>query len=259
MKIKKLLCAALATMTTMSTISVFAMSTAEFDNGMRNGINYFNRGLYYEARDEFQWFCDYNWGKMNSGQQQYALDYLGAAKQKIAKWESGIVTNPDFTNLVGMTCEDITKKYGYLYEAYGFEGGSYYKHGNCPYAFVYGFGYDFYPQKWDTCKLVSGRLSDLIPNAKWSYTKSELENLFGVNLDGQPWYMPYDGSTGYSFDYKGLHIDIYIYEEYIPGLYTQLVTENGRSVYRAIWNGTVYADFDVEVSHYDGQGQGHVG
>ena len=259
MKIKKLLCAALATMTTMSTISVFAMSTAEFDNGMRNGINYFNRGLYYEARDEFQWFCDYNWGKMNSGQQQYALDYLGAAKQKIAKWESGIVTNPDFTNLVGMTCEDITKKYGYLYEAYGFEGGSYYKHGNCPYAFVYGFGYDFYPQKWDTCKLVSGRLSDLIPNAKWSYTKSELENLFGVNLDGQPWYMPYDGSTGYSFDYKGLHIDIYIYEEYSPGLYTQLVTENGRSVYRAIWNGTVYADFDVEVSHYDGQGQGHVG
>ena len=259
MKIKKLLCAALAAMTTMSTISAFAMSTAEFDNGMRNGINYFNRGLYYEARDEFQWFCDYNWGNMNSGQQKYALDYLGAAKQKIAKWESGIVTNPDFTNLVGMTCEDITKKYGYLYEAYGFEGGSYYKHGNCPYAFVYGFGYDFYPQKWDTCKLVSGRLSDLIPNAKWSYTKSELENLFGVNLDGQPWYMPYDGSTGYSFDYKGLHIDIYIYEEYIPGLYTQLVTENGRSVYKAIWNGTVYADFDVEVSHYDGQGQGHVG
>ena len=259
MKIKKLLCAVLAAMAAVPTVSAFAMSTAEFDNGMRNGINYFNRGLYYEARDEFQWFCDYNWGNMNSGQQKYALDYLGAAKQKIAKWESGIVTNPDFTNLVGMTCEDITKKYGYLYEAYGFEGGSYYKHGNCPYAFVYGFGYDFYPQKWDTCKLVSGRLSDLIPNAKWSYTKSELENLFGVNLDGQPWYMPYDGSTGYSFDYKGLHIDIYIYEEYIPGLYTQLVTENGRSVYKAIWNGTVYADFDVEVSHYDGQGQGHVG
>ena len=259
MKIKKMVCIALTAATLLPTVSAFAMSTAEFDNGMRNGINYFNRGLYYEARDEFQWFCDYNWGKMNSGQQQYALDYLGAAKQKIAKWESGIVTNPDFTNLVGMTCEDITKKYGYLYEAYGFEGGSYYKHGNCPYAFVYGFGYDFYPQKWDTCKLVSGRLSDLIPNAKWSYTKSELENLFGVNLDGQPWYMPYDGSTGYSFDYKGLHIDIYIYEEYIPGLYTQLVTENGRSVYKAIWNGTVYADFDVEVSHYDGQGQGHVG
>ena len=146
MKIKKLLCAALAAMAAVPTVSAFAMSTAEFDNGMRNGINYFNRGLYYEARDEFQWFCDYNWGNMNSGQQKYALDYLGATKQKVAKWESGIVTNPDFTNLVGMTCEDITKKYGYMYKAYGFEGGSYYKHGNCPYAFVYGFNYD-YPQK----------------------------------------------------------------------------------------------------------------
>ena len=87
MKIKKLLCAALAAVTAMPTVSAFAMSTAEFDNGMRNGINYFNRGLYYEARDEFQWFCDYNWGNMNSGQQQYALDYLGAAKQKTALWE----------------------------------------------------------------------------------------------------------------------------------------------------------------------------
>ena len=87
MKIKKLLCAALAAVAAMSTVSTFAMSTAEFDNGMRNGINYFNRGLYYEARDEFQWFCDYNWGNMNSGQQKYALDYLGAAKQKTALWE----------------------------------------------------------------------------------------------------------------------------------------------------------------------------
>ena len=87
MKIKKLLCAVLAAVAVLPTVSAFAMSTAEFDNGMRNGINYFNRGLYYEARDEFQWFCDYNWGNMNSGQQQYALDYLGAAKQKTALWE----------------------------------------------------------------------------------------------------------------------------------------------------------------------------
>ena len=88
MKIKRLLAAALAAMAAMSTVSTFAMSTAEFDNGMRNGINYFNRGLYYEARDEFQWFCDYNWGKMNSGQQQYALDYLGAAKQNVKRLEN---------------------------------------------------------------------------------------------------------------------------------------------------------------------------
>ena len=42
MKIKKLLCAVLAAMAAVPTVSAFAMSTAEFDNGMRNGINYFN-------------------------------------------------------------------------------------------------------------------------------------------------------------------------------------------------------------------------
>lgn len=64
-------------------IAASAMSTQDFDNGMAKGINYFNRGLYYEAKDEFQWFCDANWGNMNSGQQQYALDYLGGTKAKI--------------------------------------------------------------------------------------------------------------------------------------------------------------------------------
>ena len=82
MKIKKNLRAAFAVTLVMSNSAAFAMSTAEFDSGMQNGINYFNQGLYYEARDEFQWFCDANWGNMNSGQQKYALDYLGATKQK---------------------------------------------------------------------------------------------------------------------------------------------------------------------------------
>lgn len=59
-----------------------SLSTADFDLGMAKGIQYFNNGQYYEARDEFQWFCDDNWGRMNDGQQQYALDYLGSAKIK---------------------------------------------------------------------------------------------------------------------------------------------------------------------------------
>lgn len=70
----------------LSSVSVFAMSTSDFDAGMDRGIDYFNRGLYYEARDEFQWFCDYNWSKMNIGQQKYALDYLDGTKQKINEW-----------------------------------------------------------------------------------------------------------------------------------------------------------------------------
>ena len=88
MKIKKLLCAALAAVAVVPTVSAFAMSTAEFDNGMRNGINYFNRGLYYEARDEFQWFADYNWGALNAGQQQYLLDYLDGTKALIQQLEA---------------------------------------------------------------------------------------------------------------------------------------------------------------------------
>lgn len=76
MKIKKLLCAALSAATAFSAISGFAMTTYDFDKGMRKGINYFNQGLYYEARDEFQWFADYNWGKMNDGQREYSLNYL---------------------------------------------------------------------------------------------------------------------------------------------------------------------------------------
>ena len=60
-----------------------SISQTDFDNGMKKGISYFNKGMYYEARDEFQWFCDANWGKMNRGQRQYALDYLDSAKRNI--------------------------------------------------------------------------------------------------------------------------------------------------------------------------------
>ena len=56
MKIKKIICAAAAAAVAMSS-AAFAMPTAQFDDGMRKGINYYGRGLYYEARDEFQWFA----------------------------------------------------------------------------------------------------------------------------------------------------------------------------------------------------------
>ncbi len=97
MKLKKLISGILAGSIILSGISAFAMSTWEFDSGMKKGINYFNRGMYYEARDEFQWFCDYNWGSMNSGQQKYALDYLGAAKQR-AEQASSVSYNSSSTS-----------------------------------------------------------------------------------------------------------------------------------------------------------------
>ena len=65
----------------------FAMPRNEFDQGMKKGIEYFDNQMYYEAKDEFQWFCDYNWGQMSPGQQKYALDYLGGTKQAIFNME----------------------------------------------------------------------------------------------------------------------------------------------------------------------------
>ena len=107
-----------------SSMSAFAMSTSEFDNGMRKGIDYFNRGMYYEARDEFQWFCDYNWGKMNSGQQQYALDYLDGAKAKIANLS---VNEIDIINLVRKSyyTHDDEVYYGIQYAC--IDKGNYYE------------------------------------------------------------------------------------------------------------------------------------
>ena len=69
----------------------FAMPTNDFDAGMKKGIEYFDKQMYYEARDEFQWFCDYNWGSMNDGQRQYALDYLGGTKLAIFDMECSYV------------------------------------------------------------------------------------------------------------------------------------------------------------------------
>ncbi len=83
-------------------LSVSAMTTKDFDSGMAKGINYFNRGLYYEARDEFQWFCDANWGSMNSGQQNYALGYLDSSKQRIQKWEQSQNSSIDYSKYLGI-------------------------------------------------------------------------------------------------------------------------------------------------------------
>lgn len=87
MKIKKIICAVAAAAVAMSS-AAFAMPTAQFDNGMRRGINYYDRGLYYEARDEFQWFADYNWGALNVSQRSYLLGYLDDAKAKVKEIEN---------------------------------------------------------------------------------------------------------------------------------------------------------------------------
>ena len=80
----------------MSFVSVTAMSTYQFDYGMKKGISYFNSGKYAEAIDEFQWFCDGNWADMNQGQREYVIEYLNAAKTKYQ--ESLVVSKDEFDN-----------------------------------------------------------------------------------------------------------------------------------------------------------------
>lgn len=55
-----------------------------YESGIAKGIVYFNNGMYYEAIDEIQWFCDANWYNMTEEQQNNALWYLNNAKSKLA-------------------------------------------------------------------------------------------------------------------------------------------------------------------------------
>ena len=80
---KKKIISVIATVLSILNVSAFAMTTQEFDEGMAKGISYFNQGLYYEAKDEFTWFKDYNYDRMNSGQQKYLDDYLDGACDRI--------------------------------------------------------------------------------------------------------------------------------------------------------------------------------
>lgn len=128
-KLKKVL--ALTAVLALSTSSAYALTTNEFDAGMAKGINYFNQGLYYEARDEFQWFCDSNWGAMNPGQQQYALDYLDGAKRGIQNWEQYVLaqsrrmTKDKAISLVkDVIGSEEQYLLGYVYSAY--DKGNYY-------------------------------------------------------------------------------------------------------------------------------------
>lgn len=92
------------TVVSMLNVSAFAMTTREFDAGMEKGIEYFNQGLYYEAKDEFTWFKQWNYGKMNSGQKQYIYEYIVATDKKID--ELNEISSP--SNIVENSSVDVT-------------------------------------------------------------------------------------------------------------------------------------------------------
>ena len=83
---KKIICLILIYTMFLPTPIAFAMPSNEFDNGMRKGISYFNQGLYYEAIDEIQNFCDVFWYDMTDKQQEKALYYLWQSKTNLADY-----------------------------------------------------------------------------------------------------------------------------------------------------------------------------
>lgn len=117
MIIKKFLSLAVAAAVAIPSLSAFAIEQSAFDKGMRKGIEYFGKGLYYEARDEFQWFADYNWGNLNEGQQKYLLDYLDGAKQKTQELKAAArrLTNEQFDEGMRKGIEYFNK--GMFFEA----------------------------------------------------------------------------------------------------------------------------------------------
>lgn len=62
----------LSIMTALAALSIsmtsFAMTTEEFDKNTQLGLKLYNSGLYSQAKDELQKFCDKNWDTLNKGQ-----------------------------------------------------------------------------------------------------------------------------------------------------------------------------------------------
>lgn len=83
---RKVLCSVLICVMLLPTLQTFAMSNNEFDNGMKKGVSYYNQGLYYEAIDEIQNFCDMFWYDMTDNQQEKALYYLWQSKTNLADY-----------------------------------------------------------------------------------------------------------------------------------------------------------------------------
>ena len=222
MKIRKLIASVLTGGIILTSGSAFSMPTDQFDAGVEKGISYFNQGLYYEARDEFQWFADYNWGALNEGQQQYLLDYLGAAKREIQKFESTTRINTDIFQYLGKSKYWLSQNFGGLYGVYEVGAGGYgYVYNNSPYCFVM-------PWNDDHCNGFIVPLNQFILNPSWSYSQSELERVLGCRVERFDDYYD-DGTSGYSFTYNNCYIMI----------------SSGDTVYG--WDGRVYSDYDVRI------------
>ena len=172
---KRLVCCLLIGILLLSSLSVCAMSTVDFDNGMAKGISYFNRGMYYEAKDEFQWFCDYNWGALNPGQQQYALDYLDGTKAKIHQLENKITVNYFYFNLLGKTRTQIESIFGPQIDSMWYGGPLYYfKNSGGERAFgfdqyKYASNGEIYAPPNSKCTTIVLSAGDIFKTSNWHY------------------------------------------------------------------------------------------
>lgn len=244
------------------------MSTYEFDAGMKKGIGYYNRGMYQEAADEFEWFLDANVVRMNQGQFDYAYDYLMGALSRglawmvaaeadnmIAQWygyEEAIEYVESFYDIDSIIAENVdSEEFGYEisldYDAYfGILEEKindicykWFSNTGTPLVVLdYGVNYDEYdyPAPWFEVRNISGRRVASYKVSSWCY------DYYGYLTDGYG----YSGGLNTTMndvninngekcyeESEGLSMGNYVYTDYISGVeITEVTFSDGTVWYR---------------------------
>lgn len=96
-----------------------AMTTSEFDDGMEQGIEYYELGLYYEAYQAFMDFNSQYCLELNQGQKDYLCDWINGTQQKIKEYEDSLLADGIIYNNNGIKVQIIESKVEhveYLYD-----------------------------------------------------------------------------------------------------------------------------------------------
>lgn len=245
------------------------MSTYEFDQGMKKGINYFNRGMYQEATEEFDWFIDANAQRMNQGQFDYAYDYLMGAFSRGLAWiiaeeadnlihqgysyEEAIeyvemfYYNVDSIIAEAQTSEEMEYEITIDYDAFfGIIGEKindlcykWFSSTGTPVAMVdYGVDYDDYgdPVPWFEVRNISGRTVASYKIEYWCYDN------YGYLTDGYGYSGGVDTNVNdiwvgngdtYYCEAESLYFGNYVYTDFIDDVViTEVTFSDGRTWYR---------------------------
>ena len=210
------------------------LTTEEFDRGMAKGIEYFNKGLYHEAYDEFTWFRNSHYEDMNAGQQKYIDEYLYGAKVKREE------VDPYWYN----------KEYdtmGWVYTGYDYSGsyltytGGYYVNGK----FVKQArheDYTFLIPKFNSKSQSIKHLNTTIYNNVYAGIK---ESIDGLKSSCSPWVI----DSNYSATQYGNYVSVVVRQQLDYGFfdyyaYTINIATNSQTTNKELVERTGYSEND---------------